>query len=61
MLEIHLTEKTIENRQNFDFSTTPACAEHSHFMLKGENSRAPVPPLDTSAQTAWEDENHKVS
>jgi hypothetical protein len=56
-----LQEKTTEKRQNFDFSTPPACAEHLHFTLKGENSKDPESPPDTSAQTAWEDANHKVS
>jgi hypothetical protein len=40
MLEINLTGKTTEKRQNFDFSTPPACAEHLHFTLNRENSRA---------------------
>jgi hypothetical protein len=61
MLEIHLTGKTTEKRQNFDFSTPPACAEHLHFTLKGETRRAPGPPADTSAQMAWEDTHYKVS
>jgi hypothetical protein len=30
-LEIHLTGKTIEKRQNFDPSTPPACTENLHF------------------------------
>jgi hypothetical protein len=59
MLEIHLTGKTTK-RQNFDFSTPPACAEHLHFTLNRENRRAPT-PLPNSAQTAWEDADHKVS
>jgi hypothetical protein len=61
MLEIHLTGKTTKERQNFDFSTPPACAEHLHFTLKGETRRAPTPLPDASAQTAWEDADHKVS
>jgi hypothetical protein len=61
MLEIDLTGKTTEKRQNFDSSTPPACAEHLHFTLNGENRRAPTPRPDTSAQTAWEDVDHKVS
>jgi hypothetical protein len=61
MLDIHLTGKTTKKRQNFDSSTPPACAEHLHFMLNGENSRAPMPPPEASAQTAWEDTDHKVS
>jgi hypothetical protein len=61
MLEIHLTGKTTENRKNFDFSTPPACAEHLHFTLNGETRRTPVLPSDASAQTAWEDMDHKVS
>jgi hypothetical protein len=54
MLEINLTGKTTEKRQNFDSSTPPACAENLHFTLNGETRRAPGPP-DASAQTAWED------
>jgi hypothetical protein len=61
MLEIHLTGKTTEKRQNFDPSTPPAHAEHLHFTLNGETKRAPVPPPDASSQTAWEDADHKVS
>jgi hypothetical protein len=61
MLEIHLMGKTTEKRQNFDSSTPPACAEHLHFMLKGETRKDPVPPPDASVQTAWEDVDHKVS
>jgi hypothetical protein len=51
----------MEKRQNFDFSTSPACAEHLHFTLKGENSRAPMLPPDADAQMAWEDMDHKMS
>jgi hypothetical protein len=54
MLEIHLTGKTTEKRQNCDSSTTAACTEHLHFMLNGDTRRAP-------GQTAWEDTDHKVS
>jgi hypothetical protein len=61
MLEIHLTGKTTEKRQNFDSSTPPAYAENLHFMLKGETRRAPTLPPDASIQTAWEDADHKVS
>jgi hypothetical protein len=61
MLEIHLTGKTTEKRQNFDPSTPPACAEHLHFKLNGETGRAPRPLPDGSAQTAWEDVDHKVN
>jgi hypothetical protein len=61
MLEIHLTGKTTEKRQNFDSSTTPACAERLHFTFKGETRRAPRPLPDASTQTAWEDADHKVS
>jgi hypothetical protein len=61
MLEIHLTGKTTEKRQNFDSSTTPAYAEHLHFMLNRETRRDPAPPADASVQTAWEDTDHKVS
>jgi hypothetical protein len=61
MLEIHLTGKTTEKRQNFDPSTPPTCAEHLHFMLNGETRRAPVPPPDCSTQIAWEDVENKVS
>jgi hypothetical protein len=57
----HLTGKTNKKRQNFDPSTPPACTEHHHFMLNGETRRAPVLPPDTSAQTAWENVNYKVS
>jgi hypothetical protein len=60
MLEIHLIGKTTENRQNFDSSTTPAHTKHLHFTLNGETRRAPAPP-DTSAQTTWEDADHKMS
>jgi hypothetical protein len=48
-------------RKKFDFSTPPACTENLHFTLNGEMRRAPMPPPDASAQTAWEDANHKVS
>jgi hypothetical protein len=61
MLEIQLTGKTTEKRQNFDSSTTPACAEHLHFMLNRETRRAPVLPPDGSTQMAWEEAYHKVS
>jgi hypothetical protein len=54
-LEINLTGKTTEKRQNFDFSIPPACAEHLHFMLKGEATAR------RRRQTAWEDMDHKVS
>jgi hypothetical protein len=50
MLEIHITGKTTEKRQNFDSSTHPAHTEHLHFMLSGETRRA---------QTAWEDIDHR--
>jgi hypothetical protein len=60
MLEIHLTGKTTEKRQNFDSSTPPACAEHLHFMLNRGTRRAPT-PQPNSAQTAWEDADHKLS
>jgi hypothetical protein len=33
--------KTTKERQNFDPSTPPTSAEHLHFMLNGENRRAP--------------------
>jgi hypothetical protein len=55
MLEIHLTGKTTEKRQNFDPSTPPACTEHLHCTLNRETRRAPTPPPDTSAQMTWED------
>jgi hypothetical protein len=61
MLEIYLTGKTIEKRQNFDSSTPPACVEHLHFTLNRKTRRAPMPPPDGSTQTAWEDADHKVS
>jgi hypothetical protein len=61
MLEIHLTGKTTENRQKFDSSTPPACAEHLHFTLIGETRRAPWLLPDASTQMAWEDADHKVS
>jgi hypothetical protein len=61
MLEIRLTGKTTEKRQNFDPSTPQACTEHLHFTLNGETRRAPAPPPDASAQIAWEDVDHKVS
>jgi hypothetical protein len=61
MLEIHVTGKTTEKRQNFDFSTAPAYTEHLHFTLKAENSRAFMPLPDASTQMAWEDTGHKVS
>jgi hypothetical protein len=59
MLETHLAGKATENRQNFDPSTPPACAETLHFRLKGETKRTPGPPV-AHAQTAWEDAD-KVS
>jgi hypothetical protein len=59
MLETHLAGKTTKKRQNFDPSTSPACAEHLHFTLNGETRRAPGLP-DAHAQTAWEDAD-KVS
>jgi hypothetical protein len=52
MLEIHLTGKTTEKRQNCDSSTPPACAEHLHFTLNGEIRRALMLPPDCNAQTA---------
>jgi hypothetical protein len=61
MLEIHLTGKTTEKRQNFDSSTPPACAEHLHLTLNGETRRAPTLPPDASAQMTWKDVDHKVS
>jgi hypothetical protein len=61
MLEIHLTGKTTEKRQNFDPSTPPACAQHLHSMLNRENRRAPMPPPDAGSEMAWEDVDHKVS
>jgi hypothetical protein len=60
MLEIYLTGKTTEKRQTFDPFTPPAFAEYLYFTLKGETRKVPGPP-DTSAQKAWEDEDHKVS
>jgi hypothetical protein len=60
MLEIHLTGKTIEKRQNFDSSTTPAHVKHSHSTLNGETKRFPA-PSDTNIKTTWEDADHKVS
>jgi hypothetical protein len=60
MLEIHLTGKTTEKRQNFDSSTPPAHAYHSHSTLNGETRKVPVLP-DTSAQMAWGEAHHKVS
>jgi hypothetical protein len=54
-LEIHLTGKTTEKRQNFDSSTPPDCAEHLHLMLNRETRTASAP------QMAWEDADHKVS
>jgi hypothetical protein len=38
-LETHLAGKATERRQNFDPSTPPACTEHLHFMLNGENRK----------------------
>jgi hypothetical protein len=61
MLEIHLTGKTTKKKQNFDSSTPLARAKHLHFMLNGETRRAPALLPDGSAQTAWEDADHKVS
>jgi hypothetical protein len=61
MLDIHLTDKTTEKRQNFDPSTAPACTEHLHFTLNGETRRAPGLPPDAGAQTAWDNADHKVS
>jgi hypothetical protein len=60
MLETHLTGKTTEKRQNFDFSTPPSCAEHLHFILKGETRRAPALRPDAHTQMAWGDRD-KVS
>jgi hypothetical protein len=60
MLETHFAGKATKKRQNFDPSTPPAYTEHLHFMLNGENLRAPGPPV-TSTQTAWEDTDHKVT
>jgi hypothetical protein len=50
MLEIHLTGKTTEKRQNFDPSTPPACTEHLHFTLNGETRRAPRLPPNTASR-----------
>jgi hypothetical protein len=61
MLETHLAGKTTKRKQNFDPSTLPACAEHLHFTLNRETRRAPRLPPDASAQTAWEDMDHKVN
>jgi hypothetical protein len=61
MLEIYLTEKTTEQKQNFHSSTTPACTEHLHLTLNGETRSDPVLPPDCIAQTAWDDADHKVS
>jgi hypothetical protein len=61
MLETHLTRKTTEKKQNFDSSTTLACAEHLHITLNRETRRDPMPLPDTSAQMAWEDADNKVS
>jgi hypothetical protein len=61
MLEIHLTGKTTEKRQNFDSSTPPPHAYLLHFTLNGETRRAPMLPPDGSAQMAWEDADHQVS
>jgi hypothetical protein len=55
MLDIHLTGKITEKRQNFDPSTPSACTEHLHFTLNGEPRRAPGLLPDASAQMAWED------
>jgi hypothetical protein len=60
MLEIDLTGKTTQKRQNFASSTPPACAWHLHFTLNGETRRAPAPP-DASTQMAREDADHNVS
>jgi hypothetical protein len=38
--------KTTEKRQNFDFSTPPACTDHLHFTLNAETRRDPRPPPD---------------
>jgi hypothetical protein len=57
----YLTGKTTKKRQNFDFSTPLACAEHLHFTLNRETRRAPALPPETSAQMAWEDMDYKVS
>jgi hypothetical protein len=61
MLEIHITGKNTEKRQNFDSSTPPACPKHSHFTINGETRRAPVPPPDASIQATWEEADYKVS
>jgi hypothetical protein len=61
MLETHLTGKTTKKRHNFDSSTPPAHGYHLHFTLNGETRRAPAPLPDGSAQTNWEDADHKVS
>jgi hypothetical protein len=60
MLEIHLTGKTTQKRQNFDPSTPPAGAENLHFTLNRETRRASGLP-DACAQMAWEEMDHKVS
>jgi hypothetical protein len=61
MLDIHLTGKTTKKKQNFESSTSPACAEHLHLTLNGETRRAPLPPSDASAQTTWEDADLKLT
>jgi hypothetical protein len=59
--KIHLTGKTTEKRQNFDSSTPPAHTYYLHFMLNGGTRRAPMPSLDGSTQTAWEETDNKES
>jgi hypothetical protein len=60
-MEINLTGKTTEKRQNFDSSTPLACSEHLHFILNRETRRVPVPPPVMSAHMAWEDVDYKVT
>jgi hypothetical protein len=54
-------KKTTKKRQIFDSFTPLAHASHLHFTLNGETRRAPAPQPDSSAQTAWDDADHKVS
>jgi hypothetical protein len=60
MLEIYLTGKTTNKRQNFDSYTPTPCVWHSHSLLNGETRRPPM-QQDTSIQIAGEDTDHKMS
>jgi hypothetical protein len=54
MQETHFAGIITEKSHNFDPYTPPAGAEHLHFMLNGETTRAPGLPV-AGTQMAWED------